>query len=67
MYFVLNRHIDASNEEPEDIKEKISGNIAYKNKDFETALKHYFKAIELNPAEITYYNNVAGINYTLEN
>lgn len=47
-------------EKREAIKEKTLGNEAYKKKDFETALKHYFKAIELDPTEITYYNNVAG-------
>lgn len=44
----------------EAIKEKTLGNNAYKSKDFETALRHYFKAIELDPTDITYYNNVAG-------
>lgn len=47
-------------EKREAVKEKALGNEAYKKKDFETALKHYFKAIELDPTEITYYNNVAG-------
>ncbi|KAK6636150.1 hypothetical protein RUM43_009802 [Polyplax serrata] len=50
-------------EKREAVKEKALGNEAYKKKDFETALKHYFKAIELDPTEITYYNNVAAVYF----
>lgn len=41
------------------IKEKDLGNAAYKNKDFATAHQHYDKAIELDPANIVFYNNKA--------
>lgn len=40
--------------------EKEKGNAAYKSKDFETALAQYQKAIDLDPGNITYYNNRAG-------
>lgn len=40
--------------------EKEQGNEAYKKKDFETALKHYEKAIEHDPTNITYLTNKSG-------
>lgn len=42
-------------------KEKDLGNEEYKKKNFEAALAHYNKAIELEPTNITFYNNVAGM------
>ena len=42
-------------------KEKELGNEAYKKKDFEAALKHYDKAAELDPANITYLTNKSGL------
>lgn len=42
-------------------KEKDLGNEEYKKKNFEAALIHYNKAIELEPTNITFYNNVAGM------
>ena len=41
--------------------EKEKGNEAYKKKDFETALNHYNKANELDPVNMTYYTNRAGL------
>lgn len=40
--------------------EKELGNEAYKKKDFETALKHYEKAAELDATNITYLTNKSG-------
>lgn len=42
------------------LKEKEQGNAAYKKKEFETALAHYNKAIELDPNDMTFLNNKAG-------
>ena len=41
--------------------EKELGNEAYKKKDFENALLHYGNAIEIDPRDITYRNNRAGV------
>lgn len=45
------------------VEEKAKGNEAYKKKDFETALSHYNKAIELEPTNITYYNNKSAVYF----
>lgn len=42
-------------------KEKDLGNEEYKQKNFDAALLHYNKAIELEPTNMTFYNNVAGM------
>ncbi|EDW85267.1 uncharacterized protein Dwil_GK18373 [Drosophila willistoni] len=44
-------------------KEKELGNAAYKKKDFEAALKHYNAAIEHDPTDITFYNNIAAVYF----
>lgn len=43
--------------------EKELGNAAYKKKDFDTALAHYTKAIEHDPTDITFYNNIAAVYF----
>ena len=48
-------------------KFKQLGNDAYMKKDFATALKNYGKAIELEPNEITYYNNTAAVYFQMKN
>lgn len=48
-------------EQREAVKEKDLGNEAYKKKDFETALKHYDRAIELDSVNITYMTNKAAV------
>ncbi|XP_052838044.1 stress-induced-phosphoprotein 1 [Drosophila gunungcola] len=44
-------------------QEKELGNAAYKKKEFETALKHYNAAIEHDPTDITFYNNIAAVYF----
>ena len=47
-------------------KLKQLGNDAYKKKDYNSALKNYEKAIELEPNEITYYLNTAAVHYEMK-
>lgn len=42
-------------------KEKEAGNAAYKKKDFETAIEHYTKALELDDEDISYLTNRAAV------
>ncbi|XP_044731476.1 stress-induced-phosphoprotein 1 [Chrysoperla carnea] len=44
-------------------REKELGNEAYKKKNFETALEHYQKAVEHDPTDITYQNNIAAVYF----
>lgn len=44
-------------------RSKDLGNAAYKKKDFEAALKHYQEAIEHDPSDITFYNNIAAVYF----
>lgn len=48
-------------------KEKDAGNAAYKKKDFENALKFYNKALEIDPTDITFYNNIAAVYFEQKN
>lgn len=42
-------------------KEKEAGNAAYKKKNFETAIEHYSKAIELDDEDISFLTNRAAV------
>ncbi|CAI9755364.1 unnamed protein product [Fraxinus pennsylvanica] len=42
-------------------KEKEAGNVAYKKKDFETAIQHYTKAIEIDDEDISFLTNRAAV------
>ncbi|KAJ8429848.1 hypothetical protein Cgig2_011846 [Carnegiea gigantea] len=42
-------------------KEKEAGNAAYKKKDFEAAIQHYTKAIELDDEDISFLTNRAAV------
>lgn len=52
-----------SPEKKQALEEKNLGNAAYKKKDFEEALKHYNKAVEIDPTDITYYLNIAAVYF----
>ena len=43
------------------VEEKERGNAAYKKRDFIIALEHYDKAIELDPTNVTFLTNKAGV------
>nr|CAI5863917.1 unnamed protein product [Callosobruchus analis] len=44
-------------------QEKEQGNAFYKKKDFANAITHYQKAIEHDPTDITFYNNLAAVYF----
>lgn len=48
------------------MEEKEKGNAAYKKKEFEVALQHYDKAMELDPTNITFLTNKAGMCQSAE-
>ncbi|PQQ19888.1 hsp70-Hsp90 organizing protein 3 [Prunus yedoensis var. nudiflora] len=50
---------EAKKRKAEAIKEKEAGNAAYKKKDFDTAIQHYTKAMELDDEDISYIMNRA--------
>ncbi|KAK7307803.1 hypothetical protein VNO77_41182 [Canavalia gladiata] len=52
---------DAKQRKAEALKEKDSGNAAYKKKDFDTAIQHYSKALELDDEDISYLTNRAAV------
>lgn len=45
------------------LTEKDHGNECYKKKDLDSALKHYQKAIEYDPTDITFYTNMAAVYF----
>ncbi|CAL1573823.1 unnamed protein product [Knipowitschia caucasica] len=47
------------------LKEKELGNAAYKNKDFQTALKHYESAMKQDPTNMTYLSNQAAVYFEM--
>ena len=47
------------------LEEKEKGNAAYKKKEFATALEHYDKAIEIDPTNVTFITNKAGVCHCL--
>lgn len=47
-------------------KEKDLGNGFYKKKDFENAILHYNKAIELFPSDLTYHTNKAAVYFEMK-
>ena len=47
------------------VKLKELGNLAFKGKRYDEALAYYEVATILNPTEISFYNNIAGIRLFL--
>lgn len=43
-------------------KEKELGNAVYKKRDFGAAIEHYQRAIDIDPSNIVYYNNLAAVH-----
>ncbi|OAY59965.1 hsp70-Hsp90 organizing protein 3 [Manihot esculenta] len=52
---------EAKERKAQAVKEKELGNEAYKKKDFETAIAHYTKAMELDDEDISYLTNRAAV------
>jgi stress-induced-phosphoprotein 1 len=52
---------ELSAQKAEAVKEKNAGNAAYKKKDFDVAIQHYTKAIELDDEDISYITNRAAV------
>ena len=52
---------EAKKKKAEAVKEKEAGNAAYKKKDFETAIHHYSKALELDDEDISFLTNRAAV------
>ncbi|PRQ18095.1 putative 43kDa postsynaptic protein [Rosa chinensis] len=50
---------EARKRKAEALKEKEAGNAAYKKKDFDTAIQHYTKAMEIDDEDISYLLNRA--------
>ncbi|MCL7045465.1 hypothetical protein MKW94_012086 [Papaver nudicaule] len=52
---------EAKEKKKESLKEKELGTAAYKKKDFETAIEHYTRALELNDEDISFITNRAAV------
>ncbi|KAJ6705727.1 TPR REPEAT CONTAINING PROTEIN [Salix purpurea] len=52
---------EAKGTKPQALKEKELGNAAYKKKEFEKAIEHYTKAMELDDEDISYLTNRAAV------
>jgi len=52
-----------SEEKKQAEEEKAKGNAAYSKKEFDAAIGHYSKAIELDPQSVVYYTNRAAAQY----
>ncbi|XP_037072255.1 stress-induced-phosphoprotein 1-like [Pollicipes pollicipes] len=53
---------ETSSEQRQAKEQKELGNAAYKKKDFNTAIQHYEKALELDPTGMTYLLNLAAVH-----
>ncbi|XP_010264197.1 PREDICTED: hsp70-Hsp90 organizing protein 3-like [Nelumbo nucifera] len=57
----LTEEEEAKERKAQALKEKEAGNAAYKKKDFETAIQHYTKAMELDDEDISFITNRAAV------
>lgn len=48
------------------MNEKQLGNKAYQKKDFQTAISHYEKAIQLDATELTFHSNLAAVYFEMK-
>lgn len=58
---VADEEKEAKQRKVEAQKEKEAGNAAYKKKDFDTAIHHYSKALELDDEDISFLTNRAAV------
>ncbi|KAJ2159388.1 Hsp90 cochaperone [Coemansia sp. RSA 552] len=56
---------ELSTEEKEAAEAKAKGNAAYKARNFDEALEHYSRAIELCSTDITFFNNKAAVYFEM--
>ncbi|KAJ2078626.1 Hsp90 cochaperone [Coemansia sp. RSA 988] len=61
----VGKSVELTKEQKEAEEAKAQGNAAYKARKFDEALESYSKAIELNPDDITYYNNKSAVYYEM--
>jgi stress-induced-phosphoprotein 1 len=54
-------------EKKQALEEKELGNQAYKKKDFDTAISHYRKGLELDPDNMTFFTNLAAVYFEQQN
>eukprot|EP00005_Dracoamoeba_jomungandri_P001152 CAMPEP_0174259432 /NCGR_PEP_ID=MMETSP0439-20130205/8252_1 /TAXON_ID=0 /ORGANISM="Stereomyxa ramosa, Strain Chinc5" /LENGTH=550 /DNA_ID=CAMNT_0015343319 /DNA_START=36 /DNA_END=1685 /DNA_ORIENTATION=+ len=57
---------ELSEEKKMALDEKVKGNEAYKQKNFEEALAHYQKAFEYDPTDMTFQNNMAAVYFEMK-
>ncbi|KAL6049270.1 Hsp70-Hsp90 organizing protein 3-like [Balamuthia mandrillaris] len=56
---------DLNLEQQQALEEKNKGNEAYKKKNFEEAIEHYTKAMELDPTSMVYQTNIAAVYFEM--
>jgi len=56
-----------SPEKQQAVEQKELGNEAYKGKNFAKALEHYNKAVQMDPTEMTFLNNIAAVYFEQKN
>ncbi|KAI0983746.1 hypothetical protein GJ496_004052 [Pomphorhynchus laevis] len=72
-YSANNKHSESTKQSEPVVKElpkadveKEEGNKCYKKKDFDGAIQHYDKAIELDPSNMTYLTNKSAVYYEMK-